>query len=162
MKENKFLISLLVLLLAAGTSAYAQANDSRINGTWVFDKIVEVYEDFIKEMAEEFDGPIDLDALAKEMGLIEMIITGTTYEVKMNNVSFGRGTYTAINGILTTNITHIFGNAIGLNAQWYSITELVQKYGDIFPDLSESVNYTISGNTLTTVNNYMKTQYRRK
>jgi len=166
MKENKFLFGLLILL-AAGISAnanfiYAQTNDSRLYGTWIFDKIVEVYNDFEDEMADQFDGPVDLGALTKEMGLIEMTITNTTYEITMNGIQFGRGVYTAVNGVLSTNITHIHGSAIGLDSQWHSIAEMQQRFGIEFPDLSETINYSINGNILTAVNNYMKTLYRRK
>ena len=106
----------------------------------------------------------DITKTTKQM---EMTFDNGNFEVKLDDVFFSKGTYSAAGGKYTTQATSFYGTSFQLNSRWYSQEQLRSALKSSFLKIMEADRfnaiidsmfvsrtgaYTIKGNTLTMKN----------
>jgi hypothetical protein len=119
------IIFVIVIIVFGGCSKNA---DRRLNGTWVNEDSTISYK---------------------------CNYNSGTFEDTENGILIDKGTYTTNDGKISFVLTHFYGTQLDLEARWYTEDELkaagfdwVSEFFSRFPLTS---NYTIDGNTLTTI-----------
>jgi hypothetical protein len=97
----------------------------------------------------------------------QMILNNGKVENSMYGMLATKGTYTTVNGKMTTTTSQFYGEIFGLDSKWYSRKELLDNLKaqlgvDVPIPESETVDYSIRGNRLSLTNDYATTTYTRK
>lgn len=143
MTKRNFCLRMLVMVLALGMLVIGCDNgstdnlktDSRLNGTWIGDN--------------------------KSTEGIEIKLIDGNFFQSIDEVPWGKGTYSITNDIITIKPTHMYGPEYGLESKWYSKNELEMglksteeftndEIIEILTIFAEIIFiYSINGNTLT-------------
>jgi hypothetical protein len=133
MINKRFEIGILLIVIIFGMATvecFGQSTDSRLNGTWVYDYLIDGLEQFL-------------------------IFQDGSFEVLSGGRVSGRGTYTTNNGILMSQNTHVTwwpsGDVQKKLVSESEYREIVSEYKnmDLFNPYSD--RYSISGNILTLI-----------
>jgi len=146
---------------------YAQA-DTLLNGTWVATTVSEETMRIVEKAYRQAGVTgAELQQLLAETRMdmlkAETRMNNGNFELVVDGVANGRGTYTTNNGKLTTRTTHLNGGPMGLASRWYTIKQLTSLLLSVGVP-REMVNaafttfaleeipsdYSVTGNTLTT------------